>query len=953
MSTFSTYDSTVNSFYLAFYGRPADPAGLKFWTEQLANNNGELGAITQAFATSEEAQVRFGTDSVNDRIAEIYQQLFNRAPDADGLAYWTGVIERGNASMADVAVAILKGARDSDATLSQLRQQAADAFTAEVEAGGTQYSGYASIEAARVLVRAVTADATAADMDVLVKAAVSFADTATKNPQVVEAIAVNTTLLALFDSARGVKEPVALAKALADTAKAAAGDPVTLESLLRGGGMDKVLKVMPANATLKDVVDALAKGGLPAAVEVVYPTAPSTPSVPSPTFSLELSFETVKQGDFDLNLKDNITNQSTADVTFSYVGRDLRAGQHFEYSLDGVNYSDKNVETDAATNTVVLKGVQLGHPQHITTFGSPDMSVTTPVLPVPNLPIFPLPTLPTLPTLPNVPNVPNLDPFNKVTTIFVRAVDSSGASTKPFVQKIVYDGFVTQPLVALKNDTFHKQLGNNTDLVTKDGSLDVTNVEPGAKVDYVVISHIGPSGLPTSDPNSNSNTGVDQPPVNAEWTKAPQYEQGLNTVWVRVTDIAGNQSFRKFDFTLDSVAPKTPTIELHGNSSTSATPVQIDISGLEDGPDSAWEYSLDGGSTWMTGNQAVIEGETTLTVTNVGTSNVVVRQFDQAGNVSEQTTALKVTIEEAPKLIISGGEIGLMVQTNVSGDIVLGTVPSSSETSPALAQGTSPNPAFTLVAQQATPMSGVITVLKSDNTQVRDQYATEYHLGSGANDTISGARAWGFDGDDIMTATTSPSSSFAILYGGNGNDKLTALNGDRLYGGAGDDELISSSARDLLVGGSGADIIRTNGGSDLIEIERFSDSNMIVELENGSLKLGGHDVVYVTDYSKIEFNLPGTVKHAVKGTLDAPASETAEDVYAALTTGYNLAANGVADTAVLLKGLGVQYLVLDNGDQKIDHTDIVIQIVADVQIVGSNNISVENGNVMYTNGLPD
>jgi hypothetical protein len=273
MSTFSSYDSTVNSFYLAFYGRPADPAGMAYWSQQLANNNGDFGAIVGAFADSQEAQTRFGSNTVAERISDIYLQLFNRAPDTDGMAYWMSAIDKGHASLGDIAISILRGARGSDATLSQLRQQAADAFTAEVQASGSQYDGYASIEAARVLVRAVTSGATQQDLDLLVKSAVSFADTATKTPQVVNAIAVNTTLLALFDTPRGNGDPVALARALADTAKAAAGDPVTLESLLRGGGMDKVLKVMPAAATLKDVVKALADGGLPAAVEVVYPSA--------------------------------------------------------------------------------------------------------------------------------------------------------------------------------------------------------------------------------------------------------------------------------------------------------------------------------------------------------------------------------------------------------------------------------------------------------------------------------------------------------------------------------------------------------------------------------------------------------------------------------------------------------------------------------------------------------
>ncbi|MDY0978186.1 DUF4214 domain-containing protein [Massilia sp. CFBP9012] len=369
MSTLSIHDSTVNSFYLAFYGRPADPAGLKFWSQQLAANNGDLGAITQAFAVSEEAQVRFGTDSLGDRIGEIYQQLFNRTMDADGLAYWTDVVEQGNASLADVSIAILNGARGSDATLSALRQQAVDEFTAQVEATGSQYAGYASIEAARILVRAVTADATTTDLVQLVKAAVSFADTATKTPQVVEAIAVNTTLLALFDTTRGKGDPVALAQALADTAKAAAGDPVTLESLLRGGGMDKVLKVMPAAASLKDVVKALAEGGLPAAVEVVYPTAPTAPGTPAPA-GMKLSFDSIDQSEQD-HVLDNTTNLAYANVKFKYTGPDLVKGQHFEYSIDGgASWIDQGMLEDTVANTVTIQELYLGGKGHATLVGN-------------------------------------------------------------------------------------------------------------------------------------------------------------------------------------------------------------------------------------------------------------------------------------------------------------------------------------------------------------------------------------------------------------------------------------------------------------------------------------------------------------------------------------------------------------------------------------------------------
>jgi len=331
MSESTNYNSTVHSFYLAFFGRPADPAGLKFWSEHLATVNGDLAIIAESFAGSEEARVRFGDDTPAERIAEIYQQLFNRAPEAGGLAFWTAAVEQSHVSLADVAISILEGAQGTDADLATLREQAVADFTAQVEASGTDYDGYAAVEAARVLVRAVTPDASPEDIAEAVKAAVAFTDIASTNPTVVGAIATGSSLLALFDTKRGLQDPVTLLQALADVAEAAAGSPATLESLLRGGGMAKVLDVMPARASLQDVVDALAEGGLPAAIDVVYPPRPTTPA---PSTGVSFKFESVDQGLDDRVPNDNVTNLDVVDVTFSFTGS-LRTGEKFQYSVDG------------------------------------------------------------------------------------------------------------------------------------------------------------------------------------------------------------------------------------------------------------------------------------------------------------------------------------------------------------------------------------------------------------------------------------------------------------------------------------------------------------------------------------------------------------------------------------------------------------------------------------------
>ncbi|MDY0978184.1 DUF4214 domain-containing protein [Massilia sp. CFBP9012] len=353
MTTLSTHESAVNSLYLAFYGRPADPAGLKFWAGHLANSDGDHRAIIDAFATSREAQLRFGDDTPAERIAEIYQQLFNRTPEQSGVDYWAEVVAQGHASLADVAVEILKGAQGTDKGLLDLRQQAVDAFTTLVETSGSDYAGYSSIEAARVLVRAVTSGASQADIEQLVKATVAFADIASHNPAVIDAIATGSNLLALFDTARGKADPVVLAQALADVAQAAAGSPATLESLLRGGGMAQVLKVMPASATLQDVVNALAQGGLTAAIDVVYPPGP-TPT-PTPPKGVTFTFEGVTHDPDDRAPNDHVTNETTVDIRFSVSGA-LQPGQKIQYRHEG---SAEWTDIAPVNGIIVLEDVDL------------------------------------------------------------------------------------------------------------------------------------------------------------------------------------------------------------------------------------------------------------------------------------------------------------------------------------------------------------------------------------------------------------------------------------------------------------------------------------------------------------------------------------------------------------------------------------------------------------------
>ena len=113
----STQIDAITALYVGYFDRAPDPAGLQFWIDQIDNGR-EFNTIAADFAASPEAVALYPyltTPDVSSPaafITSIYANLFGRTPEAEGLEFWTGVLEDGSVSVADMIEAIIMGARD-------------------------------------------------------------------------------------------------------------------------------------------------------------------------------------------------------------------------------------------------------------------------------------------------------------------------------------------------------------------------------------------------------------------------------------------------------------------------------------------------------------------------------------------------------------------------------------------------------------------------------------------------------------------------------------------------------------------------------------------------------------------------------------------------------------------------------------------------------------------------
>ena len=97
---------TIYRLYEAALDRAPDLVGLGFWMDRL-DDGANIVDIAADFIRSAEYTTMYGSVTSNtELVTKYYTNILDRAPDAGGLAYWSGLLDSGKATTAQVLEAI-------------------------------------------------------------------------------------------------------------------------------------------------------------------------------------------------------------------------------------------------------------------------------------------------------------------------------------------------------------------------------------------------------------------------------------------------------------------------------------------------------------------------------------------------------------------------------------------------------------------------------------------------------------------------------------------------------------------------------------------------------------------------------------------------------------------------------------------------------------------------------
>ena len=143
----ATTSAQVQQLYVGLLGRAADKAGLDYWMGQLNATPATLtleNLRSNIVSSQAEYKAAFGSLSRADTVTKIYNNLFGRAPDAAGQAYWsTGAGATVNVDQ--LTLAFINGASATDTQALTNKTVVAEVYTS------TAGSAFVAADATKII----------------------------------------------------------------------------------------------------------------------------------------------------------------------------------------------------------------------------------------------------------------------------------------------------------------------------------------------------------------------------------------------------------------------------------------------------------------------------------------------------------------------------------------------------------------------------------------------------------------------------------------------------------------------------------------------------------------------------------------------------------------------------------------------------------------------------------
>lgn len=163
MAIVASQVAAVQQLYVSYFGRPADPAGLDYWTN-IVEAQKSTAAVSATFAASAEYKAAYEGKTNAQIVDQIYTNLFGRAADATGRAYWVDLLDKGTIKVDTIVYEVSIAALTTDKEAVENKVAAATAFTAalDTDAEKAGYAGADALALAKAFITSVTTDETLA-----------------------------------------------------------------------------------------------------------------------------------------------------------------------------------------------------------------------------------------------------------------------------------------------------------------------------------------------------------------------------------------------------------------------------------------------------------------------------------------------------------------------------------------------------------------------------------------------------------------------------------------------------------------------------------------------------------------------------------------------------------------------------------------------------------------------